>query len=105
MDYEKIQDNIIKTKDDQIEQLIDLCKNCQDVSKKSTQAYFKSLVGAFISIVLVVFIFGACFVWYESQYDYVEANISAEGEEANAQYNDISGNQYYNENTEKGSEQ
>ena len=41
------------------------------------------------------------FVWYESQFDYVTTetresgvDISTEGENANAEYNDVQGNQY-----------
>ena len=41
------------------------------------------------------------FVWYESQFDYVTTetresgvDISTEGDNANAEYNDVQGNQY-----------
>lgn len=41
------------------------------------------------------------FVWYESQFDYVtteevtnDVDLSTEGENANAEYNDVQGNQY-----------
>ncbi len=41
------------------------------------------------------------FVWYESQFDYVTTetresgvDISTEGDNANAEYNDVHGNQY-----------
>ena len=45
-----------------------------------------------------VFSFG-CFVWYESQFDYVITNgkdvdVETSGDNANAEYNDVSGNQY-----------
>lgn len=45
-----------------------------------------------------VFSFG-CFVWYESQFDYVTTNgkdvdVETSGDNANAEYNDVSGNQY-----------
>ena len=45
-----------------------------------------------------VFNFG-CFVWYESQFDYVTTNgkdvdVETSGDNANAEYNDVSGNQY-----------
>ena len=60
-----------------------------------------------IIIVLIVLMFlealiGYCgFVWYESQFDYVateqttqDVDLSTEGENANAEYNDVQGNQY-----------
>lgn len=60
-----------------------------------------------IIVVLIVFMFleaviGYCgFVWYESQFDYVmteqttqDVDLSTEGENANAEYNDVQGNQY-----------
>lgn len=41
------------------------------------------------------------FIWYESQFDYVETegttknvDIDTKGDNANAEYNDINGNQY-----------
>lgn len=41
------------------------------------------------------------FVWYESQFDYVtteqttqDVDLSTEGDNANAEYNDVQGNQY-----------
>lgn len=60
-----------------------------------------------IIIVLIAFMFleaviGYCgFVWYESKFDYVtteqttqDVDLSTEGENANAEYNDVQGNQY-----------
>lgn len=60
-----------------------------------------------IIIVLIMIMFleaviGYCgFVWYESQFDYVtteqttqDVDLSTEGENANAEYNDVQGNQY-----------
>ena len=60
-----------------------------------------------IIVVLSVLMFleaiiGYCgFVWYESQFDYVtteqttqDVDLSTEGENANAEYNDVQGNQY-----------
>ena len=58
-----------------------------------------------IIIILIVFMFlqsalnFGCFVWYESQFDYVTTNgkdvdIETSGDNANAEYNDVSGNQY-----------
>lgn len=60
-----------------------------------------------IIIVLIALMFleaviGYCgFVWYESQFDYVtteqttkDVDLSTEGENANAEYNDVQGNQY-----------
>lgn len=60
-----------------------------------------------IIIVLIVLIFIEAvvfycgFVWYESQFDYVtteqttqDVELSTEGDNANAEYNDVQGNQY-----------
>ena len=60
-----------------------------------------------IIIILIVLMFleavvGYCgFVWYESQFDYVvtetatdDIDVSTEGDNANAEYNEVQGNQY-----------
>jgi hypothetical protein len=60
-----------------------------------------------IIIILIVLMFlqsafsFGCFVWYESQFDYVttgtngkDVDIETSGDNANAEYNDVSGNQY-----------
>jgi hypothetical protein len=58
-----------------------------------------------IIIILIVLMFlqsafsFGCFVWYESQFDYVTTNgkdvdVETSGGNANAEYNDVSGNQY-----------
>ena len=60
-----------------------------------------------VIVVLIVLMFleaviGYCgFVWYESQFDYVtteqttkDVDLSTEGDNANAEYNDVNGNQY-----------
>lgn len=60
-----------------------------------------------IIVVLIVLMFleaiiGYCgFVWYESQFDYVtteqttqDIDLSTEGDNASAEYNDVQGNQY-----------
>lgn len=60
-----------------------------------------------IIVVLIVLMFleaiiGYCgFVWYESKFDYVtteqtkqDVDLSTEGDNANAEYNDVQGNQY-----------
>lgn len=58
-----------------------------------------------IIIILIVLMFlqsafsFGCFVWYESQFDYVTTNgkdvdVETSGDNANAEYNDASGNQY-----------
>lgn len=57
-----------------------------------------------IIIILIVLMFlqsafsFGCFVWYESQFDYVTTNgkdvdVETSGDNANAEYNDVSGNQ------------
>lgn len=56
-----------------------------------------------IIIILIVLMFlqsafsFGCFVWYESQFDYVTTNgkdvdVETSGDNANAEYNDVSGN-------------
>ena len=60
-----------------------------------------------IIIVLIVLMFFEAvigysgFLWYESQFDYVtteqttsDVDLSTEGENANAEYNEVQGNQY-----------
>lgn len=58
-----------------------------------------------IIIILIVLMFlqsafsFGCFVWYESQFDYVTTNgkdvdVETSGDNANAECNDVSGNQY-----------
>lgn len=58
-----------------------------------------------IIIILIVLMFlqsafsFGCFVWYESQFDYVTTNgkdvdVETSVDNANAEYNDVSGNQY-----------
>lgn len=66
-----------------------------------------------IIVVLIVLMFleaiiGYCgFVWYESQFDYVtteqttqDIDLSTEGDNASAEYNDVQGNQY-NDNADQ----
>jgi flagellar basal body-associated protein FliL len=62
-----------------------------------------------IIIILIVLMFlqsafsFGCFVWYESQFEYYDTvqetnakdvDIETRGDSANAEYNDVSGNQY-----------
>lgn len=67
-----------------------------------------------IIVVLIVLMFleaiiGYCgFVWYESQFDYVtteqttqDIDLSTEGDNASAEYNDVQGNQYNDNATHK----
>lgn len=49
------------------------------------------------------------FVWYESQFDYVtteqttsDIDLSTEGDNANAEYNEVQGNQYNDNATHNG---
>lgn len=70
-----------------------------------------------IIVVLIVLMFleaiiGYCgFVWYESQFDYVtteqttqDIDLSTEGDNASAEYNDVQGNQYNDNATHKSSD-
>lgn len=67
-----------------------------------------------IIVLVIVLMFleaivGYCgFVWYESQFDYVtteqetkDVDLSTEGDNANAEYNDVQGNQYKDNATHK----
>lgn len=65
-----------------------------------------------IIIILIVLMFlqsafnFGCFVWYESQFDYVttdgkNVDVETSGDNANAEYNDVSGNQYNDTYTDK----
>lgn len=58
-----------------------------------------------IIIILIVLMFlqsafnFGCFVWYESQFDYVttsgkDVDVETSGDNANAEYNDVNGNQH-----------
>ena len=58
-----------------------------------------------IIIILIVLMFlqsafsFGCFVWYESQFDYVttdgkNVDVETSGDNANAEYNDVNGNRY-----------
>lgn len=82
------------------------------------QASLSSKIKDKIIVLLIVLMFleavvGYCgFVWYESQFDYVtteetttDVELSTEGDNANAEYNDVEGDQYndssvHNEGTE-----
>lgn len=53
------------------------------------------------SILFLSCFYYAGFVWYESQFEYVDmetdtsdVNVSTEGDNATAEYNDVEGNQY-----------
>ena len=60
------------------------------------------IIVALIVLMFLEAIVGYCgFIWYESQFDYVtteqttqDVDLSTEGENANAEYNDVQGNQY-----------
>lgn len=87
--------------------LVDIMIDTQKQYTKSNRVKDK------IIIVLIVLMFleaviGYCgFVWYESQFETTTTEtieVGTEGDSANAEYNDVSGNQY-NDNathTEKG---
>lgn len=68
-----------------------------------------------IIVVLIILMFleaiiGYCgFIWYESQFDYVtteqttsDIDLSTEGDNANAEYNEVQGNQYNDNATHNG---
>lgn len=73
-----------------------------DVQKEYKRSNKLKDIIIIILIVLMLlqsaFSFG-CFVWYESQFDYVTTNgkdvdVETSGDNANEEYNDVSGNQY-----------
>lgn len=68
---------------------------------KSNRTKDKIIMLLIILIFLEAVIGYSGFVWYESQFDYVTTetresgvDISTEGDNANAEYNDVQGNQY-----------
>lgn len=75
-----------------------------DVQREYTKSNGKKdkiIVLLIIIMFLEAVIFYAGFVYYESQFDYVETydttkdvDIDTKGDNANAEYNDVNGNQY-----------
>ncbi|HEX2935807.1 MAG TPA: hypothetical protein VHO72_10680 [Bacteroidales bacterium] len=96
-------DEIIKKKDEQIDQLIklcygtnELCIKAQENNRMHAENNAKVLKRALLCIVAIVVVCTTvswgCFVWYESQYDYV--TVDSSGGDANyiGRDGDINGN-------------
>ena len=71
--------------------------------RKETKFWKKFCVILICFIVFISCFYYAGFVWYESQFEYIDTttgmstsdvDISTEGENANAEYNDVDENQY-----------
>ena len=72
--------------------------------RKETKFWKKLCVILICFLLFLSCFYYAGFVWYESQFEYVDTttgtsdiDISTEGDNASAEYNDVEGNQY-NEN-------
>lgn len=69
--------------------------------RKETKFWKKLCVILICFIVFISCFYYAGFVWYESQFEYIDTttgtsdiNVSTEGDNASAEYNDVEGNQY-----------
>lgn len=87
--------------------LIDAQKETRKAAKKKD----KIIILLIILLFLEPIIFLTGFLWYENQYEYVETydtteetdiDIDASGESANAEYNNVEGNQYNNSTHSEG---
>ena len=68
---------------------------------KSNKRKDKIIVLLIVLMFLEAIVGYSGFIWYESQFDYVtteqetqDVDLSTEGDNANAEYNDVQGNQY-----------
>lgn len=68
---------------------------------KSNKRKDKIIVLLIVLMFLEAIVCYSGFIWYESQFDYVtteqetqDVDLSTEGDNANAEYNDVQGNQY-----------
>ena len=75
------------------EVLVDVQKEYAHSNRIKTRIIILLIVLMFLQSVI-----GYCgFVWYESQFEYVTTEtveVGTEGDNANAEYNDVDGNQY-----------
>lgn len=82
---------------DDVKILVDVQKETARSNKTKDRIIILLIVLMFLEA--VVFFRG--FIWYESQYDYVttkttdqNVDLSSEGDNASAEYNDVNGDQY-----------
>ena len=69
---------------------------------KSNKIKDKIIILLIVLMFLQAVCFLAGFVWYENQYEYVTTeniDLSTEGDNASAEYNDVEGNQYNDSST------
>ena len=73
---------------------------------KSNKRKDKIIVLLIVLMFLEAIVGYSGFIWYESQFDYVtteqetqDVDLSTEGDNANAEYNDVQGNQYIEQHT------
>lgn len=69
--------------------------------RKETKFWKKMCIVLICFLLFLSCFYYAGFVWYESQFEYVDmetdtsdVNVSTEGDNATAEYNDVEGNQY-----------
>ena len=81
--------------------LIEIMIDTQKQYTKSSRTKDKIIIILIVAMFLEAVIGYTGFVWYESQFDYVtteqttqDVDLSTEGESANAEYNEVQGNQY-----------
>lgn len=84
--------------DDELKQLY---MDTQREYTKSNKIKDKIIILLIVLMFLEAVIGYSGFVWYESQFDYItteesttEVDLDTQGDNANAEYNDVKGNQY-----------
>lgn len=95
--------------DDSSERLI---LDTQKVYSESNRRKDKIIVLLIILMFLEAAVGFGAFTWYESQFDYVtteqteeSVEVGTEGDSANAEYNEVQGNQYNDNATHNSGEQ
>lgn len=69
---------------------------------KSNRVKDKIIILLIVLMFLESILFFCGFVWYESQFEYMtteSVDLTTEGDNANAEYNDVEGNQYNDSST------
>lgn len=81
--------------------LIEIMIDTQKQYTKSSRTKDKIIIILIVAMFFEAVIGYTGFVWYESQFDYVtteqttqDVDLSTEGDNASAEYNDVQGNQY-----------
>lgn len=92
-------EKVAEESDVTVQEVLDLLVDVQSVYSEANKAKDKTVMLLIICMCVQAIVFFGGFVYYESQFDYVTTTedgveISTEGENANAEYNDVKGNQY-----------